>query len=40
MMAGKELDLLGEAYQRRSEEISRKISAEFPEFSRMDVFVC
>lgn len=37
MLTGKELDLLGEAYQRRSEEISRKISAEFPEFSRMDV---
>lgn len=37
MMTGKELDLLGEAYQRRSEEISREISAEFPEFSRMDV---
>lgn len=37
MLTGKELDLLGEAYQRRSEEISEKISAEFPEFSRMDV---
>lgn len=37
MLTGKELDLLGEAYQRRSEEISRKISFEFPEFSRMDV---
>lgn len=37
MLTGKELDLLVEAYQRRSEEISRKISVEFPEFSRMDV---
>lgn len=37
MLTGKELDLLGEAYQRRSEEIREKISAEFPEFSRMDV---
>lgn len=37
MLTGKELDLLGEAYQRRSEGISRKISIEFPEFSRMDV---
>lgn len=37
MLTGKELDLLGEAYQRRSDEISEKISAEFPEFSRMDV---
>lgn len=37
MLTGKELDLLGEAYQRRSEGISVKISAEFPEFSRMDV---
>ena len=37
MLTGKELDLLGEAYQRRSDEISRRISAEFPEFSRMDV---
>lgn len=37
MFTSKGLDLLGEAYQRRSEEISEKISAEFPEFSRMDV---
>lgn len=37
MITGKELDLLGEAYQRRSDEISRKISTKFPEFSRMDV---
>lgn len=37
MMTGKELDLLGEAYPRRSDEIREKISAEFPEFSRMDV---
>lgn len=39
MMTGKELNLLGVAYQRRSDEIRERISAEFPEFSRMDVFL-
>lgn len=37
MMTEKELSILGDAYQRRSEEIRGKISAEFSEFSRMDV---
>lgn len=37
MMGEKELSILGVAYQRRSEEIRERISAEFPEFSRMDV---
>lgn len=37
MMREKELSILGVAYQRRSEEIRERISAEFPEFSRMDV---
>lgn len=37
MMSEKELGILGDAYQRRSEEIRERISAEFPEFSRMDV---
>lgn len=37
MITEKELGILGNAYQRRSDEISRKISTEFPEFDRMDV---
>ena len=32
-----EWGILGDAYQRRSDEIRERISAEFPEFSRMDV---
>ena len=39
VMTEKELSILGNAYQRRSEEIREKISAEFPEFSRMDVLI-
>lgn len=39
MMTGKELNLLGVAYQKRSEEVRERISAEFPEFSRMDVLL-
>lgn len=39
MMTGKELNLLGVAYQRRSDEIRERISAEFPEFSRRDVLL-
>lgn len=39
MMTEKELSILGGAYQRRSEEIRERISAEFPEFSRMDVLI-
>lgn len=39
VMTEKELNILGDAYQRRSEEIREKISAEFPEFSRMDVLI-
>ena len=37
VLSEKEWGILGDAYQRRSDEISRRISAEFPEFSRMDV---
>lgn len=37
VLSEKEWGILGDAYQRRSEEIREKISAEFPEFSRMDV---
>lgn len=29
MLTGKELDLLGEAYQRRSEETAKYLSAEY-----------
>lgn len=39
MLTNKELSILGDAYQRRSEEIRERISAEFPEFSRIDVLV-
>lgn len=39
MMTEKELNLLGVAYQRRSDEIRERISAEFPEFSRGDVLL-
>lgn len=39
MMIEKELNLLGVAYQRRSDEIRERISAEFPEFSREDVLL-
>lgn len=39
MMTEKELNILGIAYQRRSEEIREQITAEFPEFSRMDVLL-
>ena len=37
VLSEKELGILGDAYQRRSDEIRERISAEFPEFSRMDV---
>lgn len=39
MMIEKELNLLGVVYQRRSDEIRERISAEFPEFSRGDVLL-
>lgn len=39
VMTEKELNILGVAYQRRSEEIREKISTEFPKFSRMDVLI-
>ena len=37
VLSEKEWSILGEAYQRRSDEIRERISTEFPEFSRMDV---
>lgn len=37
VLSEKEWGILGDAYQRRSDEIRERISAEFPEFSRMDV---
>ena len=37
MLSSNVFDKLGEAYQAKSEEIGQQISAEFPEFSRMDV---
>lgn len=39
IMTEKELSILGDAYQRRSEEIRERISAEFLEFSRTDVLI-
>lgn len=39
VLSEKEWGILGDAYQRRSEEIRERISAEFPEFSRMDVLL-
>lgn len=37
VLSEKEWGILGDAYQRRNDEIRERISAEFPEFSRMDV---
>lgn len=39
VLSEKEWGILGDAYQRRSDEIRERISAEFPEFSRMDVIL-
>lgn len=39
VLSEKEWGILGDAYQRRSDEIRKMISAEFPEFSRMDVLL-
>lgn len=39
VLSEKEWGILGDAYQRRSDEIRSEISAEFPEFSRMDVIL-
>lgn len=39
VLSEKEWGILGDAYQRRSDEIRERISAEFHEFSRMDVLL-
>lgn len=39
VLSEKEWGILGDAYQRRSDEIRERISAEFPEFSRMDLII-